>query len=322
MRFDLIKTLVENDFQAVNALIMHSLQAQSNLITQLSAYIIQNGGKRLRPLVLLLVARACGYTGNHHIKLSALIELIHTATLLHDDVVDDSPLRRGAKTANTIWGNEAAVLVGDFLYTKAFQILARVENMRVMQALSDATHKMAEGEMLQLTERHNAQITESQYLNVIRCKTAQLFQASAHIGAILCNVNKEVEKSISDYGLHLGTAFQLIDDTLDYEGYTIQTGKSLGNDLVEGKVTLPLIHLLENGSPSEVDLIKTAIQTGGHQHFPMVQKMVKAHGSLEYTKQFAKREAQKAQNALQCLPASSYQEALLALADFAIHRDY
>lgn len=321
MQLDPIKALVTEDFQAVNALMVHSLRSEASIIDDLGHYLIQSGGKRLRPLILLLIARACGTQGTQPISLATVIELIHTATLLHDDVVDDSPLRRGQKTANSVWGNEAAVLVGDFLYSKAFQILMNVENLRAMKILADATNQMAEGEALQLLERHNPETTEGAYLKVIRCKTAKLFEASAQIAAVLANTSPELEQNLAQYGMHLGTAFQLIDDVLDYEGRPSQTGKSVGNDLAEGKMTLPLIQVLENANAREGRIVREAIRSGDPAQLATIQAMIHRSGALEYTRHYAKIEAERAQKALSFLDPSPYRDAAHALADFAICRD-
>ncbi len=322
MQLDPIKALVRDDFQAINALILDSLHSKASIINDLGHYIIQSGGKRLRPLVLILMAHACGYAGKHHINLATVVEFIHTATLLHDDVVDDAVLRRGRKTANNVWGNEAAVLVGDFLYSKAFQMLTAIENLRVMNVLANATNIMAEGEALQLLERRNPETTEGGYLNIIRSKTAKLFEASAQIGAILGNADSALELALAQFGMHLGTAFQLIDDVLDYEASPTDTGKKLGNDLAEGKVTLPLIYLLQNGNKKDTRLIQEAIRENGAQHLPLIQKMIRESGALDYTRNFAKVESERAKKALEKLSPSAYRDATYVLTDFAIHRNH
>lgn len=322
MQFESIKEPIRDSFQAVDALIVDSLHSKASIINDLGRYIIQSGGKRLRPLVVLLTAGACNYQGTHHIILAAIIEFIHTATLLHDDVVDDSTHRRGQKTANTVWGNEAAVLVGDFLYSKAFQMLVTVDNIAIMKVLADATNIMSEGEALQLLDRHNSETSEGSYLNVIRSKTAKLFEASAQIGAILGKVDKDLEDSMALYGLHLGTSFQLIDDVLDYQANPTKTGKSIGNDLAEGKVTLPLIYLLQNGKTEEVRQVRQAIRAGGEEYFPLIQKLITKSGAIEYTKRFAETEAKRAEQALTKLPASAFKDALRALVQFAVNRDH
>lgn len=319
MHLESIKLPVLEHFKAVDNLLAESMHSKASIINDLSHYIIDSGGKRLRPLVVLLIAKACGYNGEQHIDLAAVIEFIHTATLLHDDVVDDSDNRRGRKTANSVWGKEAAVLVGDYLYSKAFQMLVNVGNVKVMEVLANATNIMAEGEALQLLDRHNPDTTEEAYLNVIRSKTAKLFEASAEIGAILANNSIE---TIATYGLHLGMAFQLIDDVLDYEADPKTLGKDSGNDLSEGKVTLPLIYLLQKGNPKEIDFLKAAIKKGGKDFFPVIRDMVIESGALQYTKEFAKIEVEKAKQALSSLKPSPYKEAALNLAEFALARDH
>ncbi len=322
MLLDPIKSLVQDDLLAVDDLIANSIQSKASIINNLGQYIVQSGGKRLRPLVVLLTSKACGYTTDHHIPLAAIIEFIHTATILHDDVVDESKLRRGKDTANAKWGNEAAVLVGDYLYSKAFQMLVSIGNTQVMDVLANATSIMAEGEVLQLLERHNIKTTETDYLNIIRSKTAKLFEASAQIAAILAHTKPEIEKSMAQFGMHLGTAFQLIDDVLDYEASNEHTGKTIGNDLAEGKVTLPLIYLLQNGTKEEIQLIQSAIQEGGYEHFPIIQEIIHTSKALEYTRSLAKVEIMKAKEALLNLSETPYREALYSLADFALERNY
>lgn len=322
MQLESIKEPVKENIQAVDALIIDSLHSRASIINDLGRYIVQGGGKQLRPLVVLLVARACGYEGDRHITLGVVIEFIHTATLLHDDVVDNSSHRRGQKTANTVWGNEAAVLVGDFLYSKAFQLLVSIDSLPIMKVLSDATNIMAEGEALQLLDRHNPETTEGGYLNIIRSKTAKLFEASAQTSAILGQASPELEQTLMQFGMHLGTAFQLIDDVLDYRSSPLKTGKSVGNDLAEGKVTLPLIHLLQNGKATDVRFIRQAIHEGGTTHLPAIQQMIENSGALEYTKRFAKTEIDRAERLLTKLNPSPYREALKNLLQFAIERDY
>ncbi len=322
MHLDLIKAPVQDNFQAVNDLILHSLRSNASIINDLGHYIIQSGGKRLRPLMVLLLARACGYTGEHHIPLATVIEFIHTATLLHDDVVDNSNCRRGQKTANTLWGNQAAVLVGDFLYSKALQILVTINNPRIIQVIANTTNMMAEGEAFQLLERHNPKTTEHNYLNIIRCKTAKLFEAAAQSSAILGESEPNIEEKMVQYGMHLGTAFQLIDDLLDYQNPLSQTGKVPGNDLTEGKATLPLIYILQNGTTKEKRMIEEAIQQGSNQNFSIIQEIIESSGALEYTRHTAKIEAEKAQRALATLKHSAYRDAAYTLTEFAINRNY
>lgn len=315
------QALVAEDFQSVSVLIQESLQSKASIINELGNYVIDSGGKRLRPLVVLLIAKACAATSTDHIKLAAVIELIHTATLLHDDVVDNATVRRGKETANTVWSNEAAVLVGDFLYSKTFQLLVNMGNERVMRVLADATNIMAEGEAFQLLQSHNTQMTEADYLYIIRSKTAKLFEVSAQIAGISAKISPEIEAALCAYGLHLGTAFQLMDDVLDYDPMNA-TGKTAGNDLAEGKITLPLIYILKHGHPEEIKIVEMAIQEGGYQHFSVIDEILKTHGAIEYTKALAQSEAIKAKAALNCLEKSPYAEAAIALADFAVARYY
>lgn len=320
MQFDLIRELVSQDFQAVDELVLSSLHSKASIINDLGHYLIHSGGKRLRPLLVLLTAKACGYEGRHHIDLAAVVELIHTATLLHDDVVDNAELRRGHQTANRVFGNEAAILVGDFLYSKAFQIMSNVATPAILKVVADTTNVMAEGEALQLMENHNPETTEGNYLNIIRAKTAKLFEAASIIGALLAGSDEKTQKAMACYGNHLGMAFQLIDDLLDYQSDSAETGKALGSDLSEGKVTLPLIYLLQNGSPQEVSMIREAIQTGNRDLFLEIQSLVETSGALQYTMRFAGTEVERAQKALNVLPESKYVEGVKALADFALER--
>ncbi len=320
MQFNAIKELVTENFQAVDDFILKSLHSSLNLINDIGKHLVQGGGKRVRPLVLLLIAKACGYKGKQDIDLATVIEFIHTATLLHDDVVDNSHLRRGRQTANTVWGNKAAILVGDFIYSRAFQILTSVANQRVMQIMAETTNTMAEGEVLQLIDRHNPEITEGIYLNIIRSKTAKLFEAATQLGAVLSNATPSIQQAMALYGMHLGTAFQLIDDMMDYQASPSQTGKNIGNDLAEGKVTLPLIHAIQNGNAADVRLIKHAIQERKTEDLPAVQKAIERTGSIAYTVRFAQIEVKRAQEALLQLPASVYREGAHALAQFALER--
>jgi octaprenyl-diphosphate synthase len=319
---ELLRNLIVADMQAVDALIRRRLESDVVLIRQIAEYIIAGGGKRLRPALVLLAAGATGYRGDQHFELSAVVEFIHTATLLHDDVVDESDLRRGRKTANAEFGNAASVLVGDFLYSRAFQMMVGVKSMRVMQVLADATNTIAEGEVLQLLNTHNFKVSESVYLDVIRRKTAKLFEAAAQLGAILGDANEALEQGLARYGIHLGTAFQLIDDVLDYSGDAVQTGKNLGDDLSEGKPTLPLIRVLESGSPRQAQVVRSAIEHGGRDKFEAVSEAIQATGALGYTRRKAEGEAQAAREAIAVLPNSKYKDSLLELATFAVERDY
>lgn len=317
-----IRTLVQADSKAVNQLILARLSSDVALINELGRYIINSGGKRLRPLLVLLASRACGYHGEHHIELAAVIEFIHTATLLHDDVVDASDLRRGNETANAIWGNEAAVLVGDFLYSRSFEMMVSVGSMRVMEILSTTTNVIAEGEVLQLLNCHDPDTTEDLYRDVIRYKTAKLFEASAQLGAVLGNQPQAIERAMARYGMHLGTAFQLIDDALDYGSSGENIGKNIGDDLAEGKPTLPLIYAMRNGSPQQVKAIRQAIENGGRSHIKTVLEAIESTNAIAYTAQAAQREADMAIEALADLPAGSYKEALYGLAEFSVSRSY
>jgi octaprenyl-diphosphate synthase len=315
---------VEADMRRVDAVIRARLASDVLLVAQVAEYIVGGGGKRLRPALVLLSAGACGYPGSSarvgHLELAAVVEFIHTATLLHDDVVDGSEMRRGRSTANTEFGNAASVLVGDFLYSRAFQMMLSVDSMRVMQVLADATNTIAEGEVLQLMNCHDPEVGEVRYLEVIRRKTAKLFEAAARLGAVLSNAAPEVEAGLAEYGMRLGTAFQLIDDVLDYSGDAAAIGKSLGDDLAEGKPTLPLIRAIASGSPAQAAVVRHAIVEGGRAEFASVMEAVRATGALDYARDVAVREAEVARDALRSLPASEYKESLLELASFSVVR--
>ena len=317
-----IHALVADEMAEVNSLIKKRLNSDVVLINQLGHYIVNSGGKRLRPLLVLLSARTFAYEGFQHIELSAIIEFIHTATLIHDDVVDASELRRGKETANTIWGNEASVLVGDFLYSRAFEMMVELNIMRVMEVMAKVTNVIAEGEVLQLLNCHDADTTEQRYLDVIRCKTAKLFEAAARLGAIICQRPSSEELAMQRYGMHLGTAFQLVDDILDYRASSRQTGKNIGDDLAEGKPTLPLIYAKHHGSDKQAAIIRQAIEAGGREHIDAVMQAIESTGALAYTARAAAMEAEKAITALHDVPPSIYKDALLALARFAVHRTY
>ena len=314
--------LIADDMKAVDAVIRARLHSEVVLVRQVAEYIIAAGGKRLRPALLLLAAGAVGYRGTHHQELAAVVEFIHTATLLHDDVVDESDLRRGRDTANALFGNAASVLVGDFLYSRAFQMMVSVGSMRVMEILADATNVIAEGEVLQLMNCHNADIDIPSYLQVIRFKTAKLFEAATRLGGVIGGVSREVEEGLAQYGMHLGTAFQLIDDVLDYSGEEDETGKHLGDDLAEGKPTLPLIHVMRNGSTEQAACVRHAIESGGRDDFPNVLVAVRASGALDAAREHARSEARRAIDALLPLPASIFKDSLLELADFAVARRF
>ena len=317
-----IQTLVKHDMEAVNALIQKCLHSEVALVNQVGHYIVNSGGKRLRPILVLLSARAFGYQGTHHINLAAIIEFIHTATLLHDDVVDASELRRGEKTANSVWGNETSVLVGDFLYSRAFQMMVDVKNMRVMEILSNATNIIAEGEVLQLLNCHEPDTSEADYLQVIRSKTAKLFEAAAQLGAIISEQSNEYEQAMIAYGMHLGTAFQIIDDVLDYNADTEEIGKNIGDDLAEGKPTLPLIYALKHGTPLQQNILREAISEGKVELMKDVIAAIKSTHAIEYSRQVARGEADKAQQALTKLPPSAHNDALHTIAQFSIERSY
>jgi octaprenyl-diphosphate synthase len=310
----------EGAMQRVNAVVRERLSSRVALINQISSYIIGAGGKRIRPRLVLLVAEALGFEGPQRYELAAVVEFIHTATLLHDDVVDESSLRRGRATANATFGNAASVLVGDFLYSRAFQMMVAVNNMRVLDVLADATNVIAEGEVLQLMNMHDPDLTVDDYLQVIRFKTARLFEASARLGAVLANADAATEEACAAYGRSLGTAFQLIDDLLDYEGHSDQLGKNVGDDLREGKPTLPLLLAMESSTAAERSLIRSAIEHGDLQKLPDVLAIVRRTGALDRTRDAAQREADIARAALHALPPSRAREALLELCAQSIHR--
>ncbi|MBN8452968.1 polyprenyl synthetase family protein [Accumulibacter sp.] len=322
MRMEQLYRLIGSDMTAVDAVIRQRLHSDVALVRQVAEYIVHSGGKRLRPALVLLAAGALDYRGTHHHQLAAVIEFIHTATLLHDDVVDASNLRRGRQTANALFGNSASVLVGDFLYSRAFQMMVAVNDMRIMQVLSDATNIIAEGEVLQLMNCHDADVDEEGYLQVIRYKTAKLFEAAAQVGAIVGGADADIEKAMAVYGMHLGTAFQLIDDVLDYSGAELETGKHLGDDLAEGKPTLPLIFVLQNGSPEQAASVRRAIEDGGRDNLPEVLAAVRETGALEYARRRAAAESELAAHALAAVPASQYRDSLLELCLFAVARTY
>jgi octaprenyl-diphosphate synthase len=309
---------------ALNAVIRRRLNSEVVLIGQIGEYIISAGGKRLRPALLLLVAQALGYQDvrNEHHLLAAVVEFIHTATLLHDDVVDESELRRGRKTANALFGNAASVLVGDFLYSRAFQMMVETGQMRVMQILSDATNVIAEGEVLQLMNLNDPDVSEERYLQVIRYKTAKLFEASAQLAAVLSGASPEIEEQAAQYGRHIGTAFQLVDDALDYTASAEQMGKNAGDDLREGKPTLPLIYLLKHGTAEQQARVKSAIEEGGEEHFATILTDIQQSHALRYTLDAAKVEAETARNIIADWPESSFKNSLIDLCAFSIARQF
>ena len=322
INFDVIKTLTLDDSKATDQLILNELNSDVVLINQIGHYIVGSGGKRLRPMLLLLAAKALDYDGKQHLTLAAVIEFIHTATLLHDDVVDESDLRRGKGSANAVWGNAASVLVGDFLYSKAFEMMVRADNMRVMEILSKTTTAIAEGEVLQLLNCNNPTTTETSYLEVISRKTAILFSAATRLSALLVDASSETEAQMAAYGMHLGNAFQLIDDALDYKANAEDLGKNLGDDLAEGKPTLPLIHAIEHANEGDAQIIIDAIKEGDRNAFNDVYKIVQATGAIEYTEKRAEEEARKAINALALIADSPYKHAMIQLAIFSVQRNY
>ena len=312
--------VVCKDFQKVNQCILDQLHSDVTLINKIGEYIIKSGGKRLRPLLVLLTANACGYSSNNHIPLAAIIEFLHTATLLHDDVVDKSELRRGRNTANSVWGNSPCILVGDFLYSRAFQLMVGIENFRLLNTLADATNIIAEGEVMQMMGIHNATISEATYMKIIRCKTAMLFSASTQTASILSGASSETEKSLTHYGNYLGMAFQLIDDVLDYSGNSKVMGKNLGDDLAEGKPTLPLIYTMAHGTLEQKSLVRKAMLKGDLTNIHDTIQAVRSCGALEYTIQKAQEFTDKAVASLKNLPTNKYYEAMKDLAKYAIDR--
>jgi octaprenyl-diphosphate synthase len=312
---------ISSDLQKVDALIRERLRSDVVLIRQVAEHIVAGGGKRLRPALHLMACAATGFKGEARFELAAVIEFIHTATLLHDDVVDESELRRGRKTANAAFGNAASVLVGDFLYSRAFQMMVTVDNMRVMEVMAEATNTIAEGEVLQLLNIHDPKVDEARYLEVIHRKTAKLFEAAARLAGVMAGVSPVIEQGLADYGTRLGTAFQLIDDVLDYSGDAGAIGKNVGDDLAEGKPTLPLIYAMRTGSPEQAALIRGAILNGGRKDFADIVAAIDATGALAYARQAARVEAAAAQAAIQCLPESPAKATLMQLADYAVVRE-
>lgn len=321
------RLLVEDRMELVDNLIRRRLASDVMLINQLSAYIIGNGGKRLRPQLALLSCAASGYElsegeAQHPITVAAIIEFIHTATLLHDDVVDASELRRGKDTANSVWGNEAAVLVGDFLYSRAFEMMVDVQSLEVMSVLASTTNRIAEGEVMQLLNVNEPDITEDQYIDVIEAKTARLFQAATELGAVLANQKPEIRQALADYGMHLGTAFQIVDDVLDYRSDTETMGKNTGDDLSEGKTTLPLIYAMRDGSEAQATMIANAIRTGGLEQLPSILEAVAGTAALDNSMQRARESANAAVAALSVLPSSVYRDALTSIAYYSVERNF
>ncbi|MBM0108614.1 octaprenyl diphosphate synthase [Steroidobacter sp. S1-65] len=322
MSFESVKALVEDDLRQVDAVIRKRLASDVVLVNQIAEYIVGSGGKRLRPLLVVMVARACGYQGQRHSEAAAIIEFIHTATLLHDDVVDGSKMRRGRDTANEVWGNEASVLVGDYVYSRSFEMMVSLESMRIMDVMAGATNKIAEGEVLQLLNANDPDTTEDRYFEVIYRKTAKLFEAGSQIAAILSGASAEVEASMAAYGRHLGTAFQLIDDVLDYQSNSADLGKNLGDDLAEGKPTLPLIYALRTGTEEQRSLIRHSIEEGSIDRLTEITAAIESTGGLAYTARLARQEASLAIEAIGVLPESPYKQALRELAEFSVGRSY
>jgi octaprenyl-diphosphate synthase len=320
MELSAIRDLIAEDLRATDTLILDRLQSDVVLINQIGHYIVNSGGKRLRPMIVLLAARALGYQGEHHIDLAAVIEFIHTATLLHDDVVDASDMRRSRETANQLWGNAASVLVGDFLYSRAFEMMVDVGSMPVMDILSRATNRIAEGEVLQLLNCNDPDTDEERYRQVILRKTATLFEAGAQLGGVLAAAPGAQERALADYGRHLGLAFQMVDDALDYGSSDQDIGKNVGDDLAEGKPTLPLIRAMQVGSDSQRRLIRSAIEHGGQEQIDEIMTAIAATDAIDYTARLAAAEADRAKQALEQLPPSAFRSALAALADFSVRR--
>ena len=317
-----LKNLTDGDMLRVNQVITDNLASEVVLINQLSQHIILSGGKRLRPMMVILAAKACHYQAEDDALLAAVIEFIHTATLLHDDVVDDSEMRRGQQTASTIWGNEAAVLVGDYLYSRAFQMMVEVGSLPIMDIYAETTNIIAEGEVLQLLACHNADASEEDYLAVIRAKTAKLFEAAARVGSVLNGSSPSVQEAFAAYGRHLGTAYQLVDDLLDYQGTSADIGKNVGDDLAEGKPTLPLIHAMRNGNATQTRMVRGAIEEGGRDRIAEVLRAVESTGAIAYTSRAAHAEAALAATALEEIPGSAYRDALQTLAVFSVERSF
>lgn len=319
---DHLRRLLASDMAAVDQCIRQRLNSEVPLINELGTYIIAGGGKRLRPALSLLASRALGRADGRHVEVAAIIELVHTATLLHDDVVDESRLRRGRDTANAIWGNEASVLVGDFLYSRAFQMMVELRNLRVLEILADATNVIAEGEVMQLVNCNDPEVTEARYLHTIRFKTAKLFEAAAQLGVVVAAGSSEQEEALAAYGRHLGTAFQLVDDALDYRADSATLGKNLGDDLAEGKPTLPLLYAMWHGTPEQAALIRAAIESGGREQLTAITAAIESTGAIQYTLALAERESFQAQAALDVVPESEFRQVLHAIADFAVRREY
>jgi octaprenyl-diphosphate synthase len=322
MNFTEIRQLIQDDLSAVNTTIREQLHSSVDLINSISEHIIQGGGKRIRPMLTLLIARALNSSSSKSISIAAIIELIHTATLLHDDVVDHSDQRRGLATANSLWGNAPSVLVGDFLYSRSFQMMVQIQNMEVMDILATTTNRIAEGEVLQLMQIKNPDITEAEYFEIIDCKTAVLFRAASQLGALMAEATPEIKSAMAHYGSHLGKAFQLLDDALDYSPEADKLGKNIGDDLSEGKPTLPLIYALQHSNPEDSKRLRKIILDGNKAEFAFVQELIQSTGALDYLNNKASEEINQALTHLNCLPKNPYQDALKGLARFAMERSY
>lgn len=319
------RDLVAGNIHEINHILAKEHQSSVPLINQVVDYIIENGGKRLRPLIMVLIANAFGYKEKSINTLAAAIEFLHTATLLHDDVVDESQLRRGNKTANAVWSNQASVLVGDFLYSRAFQMILALDHTpvyEILHSLANATNLITEGEVMQLAHRHNPDITEEEYLKILEYKTGKLFAVSAHIGSIVAGASMSLQQAASQFGIYLGIAFQLIDDVLDYEADTNKTGKNIGDDLAEGSPTLPLIYAMQQAKAADQNIIREAIETGNVKNIAQLQQIIDYTNAIAYTKECAEKQIKLALSALHSLPPSKYREGLAELAQFAIHRDH
>lgn len=317
-----VRELVGEDFDAVNALIIEKIQSQIGLLDDMSNHIIQSGGKRLRPLLVLLSSHACNYKGEEHITLAAMIEFFHTATLLHDDVIDESTLRRGKETANEIWGSKASILVGDYLFVQYMQLMVSVGNLQIMRLLTETSDQITTGEIKQLHNRHNPALTQEDYFDVIRSKTSLLFAASASMGALIAAAPNEINEGLYAYGLHLGNAFQIIDDVLDYCSDSKTLGKNIGDDLADGKATLPLIHVLKHGTDAQREKIKLSLEQGTLDYLPEIMESIEATNALDYSRGIAASEVGRALSALEIVPDSIYKQALAELATYALSRDH
>lgn len=322
MPIEHLRRLVSEDFDAVNALILQKIESEVSLIDDLASHIVKSGGKRLRPLLVLLTSHACSYKGADHIKLAAMVEFFHTATLLHDDVVDESTLRRGRETANEIWGSKASILVGDYLFIQYMQLMIEVGDLNIMRILTEISHNISCGEIKQLNNRHLPTMNEEAYFDIIRSKTSILFAASAGLGPLISKADDKIYKGIFDYGLHVGNAFQLIDDALDYCSDAETLGKNIGDDLADGKATLPLLYALKHGNTAQQTLITDSLKQGSIERLPDILEAINDTKAIDYTHQVARGEVDKAITSLQVLPDSLYKEALIELANYAVERDH